>query len=215
MQFNPRESVRSLLIVFIMVWTGHSFILSETEVGLAPDTCFVAGINCETAYIYEMPQEDGNIIDSLDYMESFVAYDRNDSLFFYIKRIRPIEIVTDFGYMRSYKTIYGYIKQSDLISKTDEELLNLPEYVAINRCKKGLIIDVDGFTNIRKERNVNSEIIGRILEKEDFWYWTLPSGNWYIVQTATGIRGFVYKDRVKENKPQFQNYRVKQIQIIK
>ncbi|MDR2914081.1 MAG: hypothetical protein LBV74_04510 [Tannerella sp.] len=172
------------------------------------DSCFVAGINCRNAYVYDNPLE-SNIIDSLDHMETFVAYDRNDSAFFYIKRIRPIEMMSDSGYVRSYKTIYGYVKQSDLLSKTDEEILNLPEYMTINRCRKGLIDDVDGYTNIRKERSVNAEISGRILDGENFLYWVLPSGNWHLVQTETGIRGFVYKDRVKEYRPRFRNYVIK------
>ncbi len=173
------------------------------------DSCFVAGINSRACYIYEKPQEKSKVIDSLDSTESFIVYDHNDSIFFYIKRIRSVEIVTDSGFIRSYKTIYGYVKQAETVIKSDNELLHLPEYIAVNRCKKGLIKDADGFTNIRKERSVNSDIIGRILDKEDFWYWTLPSGNWHIVQTGTGIRGFVYKERIKENKPQFRNYVVK------
>lgn len=201
-----------LLAIFILGWMNKGLILSEIKENLyakSSDSCFIAGINGPTVCIYDKPEENSAIIDSLDNTESFVAYDQNDNTFFYIKRIRPIEILTDSGYVRSYKTIYGYVKQSELVRKTDTELLNIPEYIAVNRCKKGLIDDIDGFTNIRKERSVNSEIIGRILDKEDFWYWTLPSGNWHIVQTGTGIRGFVYKDRVKENKPQFRNYRVK------
>ena len=204
-----RNKYIRLLIVFFIGWANHSFIISEIRVDLTSDSSFVAGINGSVCRIYEKPQEDSRIIDSLDCTESFVAYNHNDSSFFYIKRVRPVEVATDSGAVRSYKTIYGYVKQSELVLKTDEELLYLPEYIAINRCKKGFIDDVDGFTNIRKGRSVDSDIIGRILEKEEFWYWILPSGNWHIVQTATGMRGFVYKDRVKEYKPKFRNYVIK------
>ena len=164
-----RNKYIRLLIVLFIGWANHSFIISQVRMDLTSDSGFATGINCPIAYVYEKPQENSPIVDSLNYTESFVAYDHNDSSFFYIKRIRPIEIVTDSGAVRSYKTIYGYVKQSELVMKTDEELLFLPEYIAINRCRKGFIDDVDGFTNVRKERCVDSEIIGRILEKEEFW----------------------------------------------
>lgn len=212
MYIYERNKLCILLIIFFWGHTNYNFILYGANNNLnieKQDSCFVAGINSPVCHIYEKPQEDSKVIDSLDNTESFVAYPHDDSIFFYIQRIRPVEIMTDSGYIRSYQTIYGYVKQSELIAKTDEELLNLPEYIAVSSCKKGLINDADGFTNIRKERSVNSDIIGRILDKEDFWYWTLPSGNWHIVQTATGIRGFVYKDRVKESRPKFRNYKVR------
>lgn len=160
-------------------------------------------------YVFDKPIAGSIITDSLNYTESFIAYDNNDSCYYFIKRVRPVEIMTDSGYVRSYVFVEGYVKRTELVQKTDEELLNVPEYLAINRCIKGLINDIDGYTNIRKERSANSEISGRILRKEEFWYWVLPEGNWDIVQTRTGIRGFVYKDRITENKPQFRNYIIK------
>ncbi|MDR2915105.1 MAG: hypothetical protein LBV74_09785 [Tannerella sp.] len=169
------------------------------------DSCFVAGINCRSACVYD---KDSNIIDSLDHTETFVAYDHNDSVFFYVRRIRPMETVSDSVHTRTYKIITGYMKQSELLPKTDEEILNLPEYMAVNRCRKGRINDADGYTDIRKERSANAGISGRILDGETFLYWVLPSGDWHLVQTRTGIRGYVSKDKVVENRPKFRNYKV-------
>lgn len=37
--------------------------------------------------------------------------------------------------------------------------------------RKGVITDSDGYTNIRKSNSVNSEIIGKIVDREVFTYW--------------------------------------------
>jgi hypothetical protein len=62
--------------------------------------------------------------------------------------------------------------------------------------RKGVITDSDGYTNIRKSNSVNSEIIGKIVDREVFTYWE-TNDNWYIVQTAKGIKGYVHKSRIK------------------
>ena len=60
--------------------------------------------------------------------------------------------------------------------------------------RKGVITDSDGYTNIRKSNSVNSEIIGKIVDREVFTYWE-TNDNWYIVQTAKGIKGNEQKIR--------------------
>ena len=61
---------------------------------------------------------------------------------------------------------------------------------------KGVIDDPDGYTNIRKSNSANSEIIGKIVDGEVFTYWE-TNDSWYIVQTAKGIKGYVYKSRIR------------------
>ena len=61
---------------------------------------------------------------------------------------------------------------------------------------KGVIDDPDGYTNIRKSNSANSEIIGKIVNGEVFTYWE-TNDSWYIVQTAKGIKGYVYKSRIR------------------
>ncbi|MDR1198779.1 MAG: SH3 domain-containing protein [Prevotellaceae bacterium] len=63
--------------------------------------------------------------------------------------------------------------------------------------RRGIIEDPDGYVNIRESRSVGSKILGTIRDGELFTYWEL-SGNWYIVQTAQGLRGFVHKTRIRE-----------------
>lgn len=62
--------------------------------------------------------------------------------------------------------------------------------------RQGVINDPDGYTNIRKSNNSKSEIIGKVMEGEVFTYWE-TNDNWYVVQTAKGIKGFIYKNRIK------------------
>ena len=78
--------------------------------------------------------------------------------------------------------------------------------------RKGVITDSDGYTNIRKSNSVNSEIIGKIVDREVFTYWE-TNDNWYIVQTAKGIKGYVHKSRIKpveeRNEQKIRYYKVK------
>lgn len=58
------------------------------------------------------------------------------------------------------------------------------------------ILDPDGFTNLRKEKNTSSEILqkiksGSIIEVLD------NSGDWFLVKTKEGNRGYVHKSRIK------------------
>jgi hypothetical protein len=66
-----------------------------------------------------------------------------------------------------------------------------------NSSRKGIIQDADGYVNIREKRSTGSKILGTIKDEEIFYYWEL-TGNWYVVQTAQGLRGFVYKNRIRE-----------------
>jgi hypothetical protein len=63
--------------------------------------------------------------------------------------------------------------------------------------RKGIIQDPDGYVNIREKRSIGSKILGTIKDGEIFYFWEL-TGNWYVVQTAQGLRGFVHKTRIKE-----------------
>ena len=55
----------------------------------------------------------------------------------------------------------------------------------------GQINDPDGYTNIRKSPNSKAEIIGKLLKNEYFFY-TENSSDWYEVSTQRKVQGFVY-----------------------
>jgi hypothetical protein len=72
-------------------------------------------------------------------------------------------------------------------------------YQDINKSKTGVINDPDGYTNIRQYgRSTNSEILGKLMNGEKFYYWQTTT-DWWIVQTKSGLRGFVHKSRIRES----------------
>ncbi|MDO4779356.1 MAG: SH3 domain-containing protein [Tissierellia bacterium] len=68
--------------------------------------------------------------------------------------------------------------------------------------KVGQIKDPDGYTNIRKEANVKSQIIGKILEDEYFFYQQNDS-NWYKITKQNGIKGFIHRSRIKKENTEY------------
>jgi|GEM_PF-5114261 len=75
-------------------------------------------------------------------------------------------------------------------------------YQDINKSKTGVINDPDGYTNIRQYgRSTNSQILGKLVNGEKFNFWQTPTPtDWWIVQTKSGLRGFVHKSRIREAK---------------
>ena len=61
----------------------------------------------------------------------------------------------------------------------------------------GQINDPDGYTNIRKSPNSKAEIIGKLLKNEYFFY-TENSSDWYEVSTQHKVQGFVHKSRIQK-----------------
>jgi hypothetical protein len=94
------------------------------------------------------------------------------------------------------ETVYGYMKRQEVRKYIDADTLS--QIVSTNKSKPGIINDPDGYVNIRKEMNVQSEILGKIIKKEIFDYWEVPDSNWWVVKTKDGLEGFVHKDRIKE-----------------
>ena len=80
-------------------------------------------------------------------------------------------------------------------------LLELKKYINdIDLDKSHKIIyfiqDPDGYTNLRKEKNISSEVIqkiktGALIEVLD------NSGDWFLVKTQEGYTGYVHKSRIK------------------
>ena len=60
----------------------------------------------------------------------------------------------------------------------------------------GIINDADGYTNIRKEASTKSQIVGKILQNEYFFYEEYNS-NWCKITTQNKVKGFVHKSRIK------------------
>ncbi|WP_029269176.1 SH3 domain-containing protein [Flavobacterium sp. KJJ] len=66
----------------------------------------------------------------------------------------------------------------------------------LSETKVYYIQDPDGFTNLRKDKNSNSDIIQKIKSGEKIDVLD-DSGNWWFIQTKSGSKGYVYKTKVK------------------
>jgi hypothetical protein len=118
-----------------------------------------------------------------------------------VEAVKPVEspVAGPDGYaviIDRTETVYGYMKKTEVRAFTDEDIIK--QTVIPSNSKRGRINDPDGYANIRKERNAQSEIVGKLLKKEIFDYWEIQGNNWYPVKTQNGICGFVHKDRIKE-----------------
>jgi hypothetical protein len=60
----------------------------------------------------------------------------------------------------------------------------------------GKILDPDGYTNLRKDKNSTSDIIEKIKSGEKIEVLD-DSGNWWYIQTKSGNKGYVYKTKIK------------------
>ncbi|MDR0541210.1 MAG: SH3 domain-containing protein [Dysgonamonadaceae bacterium] len=152
--------------------------------------------------LYIEPFDDSYAIDTIRSGEIIQIYETGHDNYFFTEAERPIESpIADYeGYAKitdGKETVFGYVKKSEVKRHTDADLL--AEYqAAAAKSKRGKINDPDGYVNIRKEMNAQSEILGKILKKEIFDYWEVLGSNWCVVKTQGGIDGFVYKDRIKE-----------------
>lgn len=83
-----------------------------------------------------------------------------------------------------------------------KELVN--SYFVINDSKEydnddsilAKIEDKDGFVNVRKDQDVNSEIIGKINSNEEVYTYPSSSDMWWV-KTKEGNVGYVHKSRIK------------------
>jgi uncharacterized protein YgiM (DUF1202 family) len=60
----------------------------------------------------------------------------------------------------------------------------------------GKVIDPDGYTNLRKDKNITSEIIEKIKSGEKVEILD-NSGNWWFIQSKSGNKGYVFKTKLK------------------
>lgn len=60
-----------------------------------------------------------------------------------------------------------------------------------------VIIDKDGWTNVRNAPNMEGAIIDRIYEDEIFEVTPNLNENWWLVKTPNGIEGYMHKSKIK------------------
>ncbi|MFH6935274.1 SH3 domain-containing protein [Flavobacterium sp. FlaQc-30] len=98
-----------------------------------------------------------------------------------------------------------YVEDSTLINRLkDFEFPVLKKYTKIYHVlqfenqptKFGSILDSDGYTNLRKEKNSSSEILQKISTGSEIEILD-NSGDWWLVQTKERKKGYVYKTKIK------------------
>ena len=164
-------------------------------------TSFKATAKIKNALLYLEPFADSYDIDTLRPGETFIAYEMGHDNYYFAETVKPVEspVAGSDGYaliLDRTETVYGYVKKAEVKEFTDSDLIN--QTTNTGKGKPGAVIDPDGFVNIRKTMNAQSEIIGKIVKKEPFDYWEIPGSNWRAVKNKDGVLGFVYKDRIKE-----------------
>lgn len=83
-----------------------------------------------------------------------------------------------------------WIKESDFSSE-------ITSGIRLEKClQRAKIIDPDGYTNLRKEKNTSSEILQKIVTGSQIEVLD-NSGDWWLVQTKEGKKGYVYKTKIK------------------
>lgn len=93
--------------------------------------------------------------------------------------------------------------QSDLEKNNFYDLPTLKDYVKYIYQKNEdnnlyIINDPDGFTNLRKDKNTASEVLQKIKSGEQIEVLD-SSGDWWLIQTKEGKKGYVHKSKVKKH----------------
>ncbi|MCL1932559.1 MAG: SH3 domain-containing protein [Candidatus Azobacteroides sp.] len=163
---------------------------------------FRAVVNRPEVLLYIEPFDDNYAIDTIRSREIIQVCETGHDSYYFAEIERPVEspVAGADGYAtlqgRS-ETIYGYVKKFEVKQYTDANLLAEFQTADTTKSKLGKINDPDGYVNIRKGMNAQSEILGKIQKTDVFNFWEIPGSNWCVVKTQNGILGFVYKDRIE------------------
>jgi len=129
------------------------------------------------------------VVDGADaelYVETYknaIIYDTNEFLNYLRKNHKKID-----------DNVLDFFRQDEEIFKLINKKLKSNE----KNVEKGYIYDSDGYTNLRKHKNKNSEIIQKINHKEEITILD-DSDNWWLVETKENNKGYVHKSRIINN----------------
>ena len=82
-------------------------------------------------------------------------------------------------------------------SKSGEEPDVTPDVEGSYGAPKGVIDDLDGYVNLRKERNADSPIIAKVKKGELFEFQCSQNPTWCKVKLASGVTGWMHYSRIK------------------
>ncbi|MDR1348401.1 MAG: SH3 domain-containing protein [Prevotellaceae bacterium] len=166
------------------------------------DSSFRACVKGNNTLLLLEPFADSYDIDTLQPVEFLKAYEMGHDNYWFVEVEKPVEspVADMYGYatiLDRTETVYGYIPKQQVKALTDADILRWETMRDTTKSKLGIIDDPDGYVNIRKGQSAQSEIAGQIKKDEVFRYWDLPT-NWCVIETEAGLRGFVYKNRIRE-----------------
>ena len=97
---------------------------------------------------------------------------------------------------KKYKdSLYGKLDTNEYYDPKYSKIDDILTYIN-NSYSKNHIQDPDGFTNLRKDKTTTSEVLQKIKSGEQIEVLD-NSGDWFLVQTKDGKKGYVYRSRVK------------------
>ncbi|WP_183148073.1 SH3 domain-containing protein [Chryseobacterium nematophagum] len=104
-----------------------------------------------------------------------------------------------------YYNIYNYIDDIviNILDKNELLLYNtkykpfFKNYIIQGSNNQSTIQDPDGYTNLRKDKGISSEVLQKIKSGEHIEVLD-NSGDWYLIKTIEGKQGYVHKSRVKK-----------------
>ena len=116
-----------------------------------------------------------------------------------------VDVQTDKSYMLLNNIYVAHSNLLDIFEKNEyfgyKELNKYSQdyklFLSDNQEKNyARIQDPDGYTNLRKEKNTTSEILQKIKTGEKIEVLD-NSGDWFLIQTQDGKKGYVHKSRIK------------------
>ena len=160
-------------------------------------TSFYASVANPSTLLYLEPYADSYDIDIMQPTEGFKAYEMSHDDYYFVEVVKPVEspVAGPDGYamiLDRTETVYGYIKKADIKEIAEVEYLKKTINTPADKQKRGVITDPDGYVNIRTTMSSEGEIAGRIEDRE------ISDSNWWFVQTANNVTGFVHKSRIRE-----------------
>ena len=100
--------------------------------------------------------------------------------------------------LKYFESLKGKIDTEEFYDPSFSQISKIYPYIKSSFLKNH-IQDSDGFTNLRKEKNAQSEILEKIKSGETIEVLD-NTGDWYLVKTKAGKTGYVHKSKISSNK---------------
>ena len=103
-----------------------------------------------------------------------------------------------------YYNLYNYLDEITITNLDKNELLLynvkykpfFKSYMIKGKKESWKIQDADGYANLRKDKNTTSEVLQKIKNEEPIEVLN-DSGDWFLVKSKEGNKGYIHKSRIK------------------